>query len=120
MLMGRGVVPKDHRAEYEAYARALGPIMLEYGADEVVDAWGNDVPEGKLTSFPRAVLREPGELAVFSWIVWPDRATRDRGWGLAERDPRFAVMTLMPFDGKRMIFGGFDMIHHTRKGDEHG
>jgi len=74
-----------------------------------VECWGDDVPEGKLTSFPLAVQRQEGETVVFSWITWPSKAVRDEGMKKAMADPRFADMK-MPFDGKRLIYGGFEVI----------
>ena len=74
------------------------------------ECWGDDVPDGEVTSFPMAVRKEPGETVVFSWIEWPDKATRDKCMGAMRSDPRFEAMGAMPFDGKRMIFGGFEPI----------
>jgi uncharacterized protein YbaA (DUF1428 family) len=77
----------------------------------VVECWGDDVPEGKLTSFPMAVQRKADETVVFSWIAWPDRAARDEGMKNAMADPRLQTAgSAMPFDGKRMIYGGFETI----------
>lgn len=109
-----GIVIPVSTADQEAYAqyaRELGPIFKEYGALQVVDCWGDDVPEGKLTSFPMAVKREPHETVVFSWIVWPSRAVRDAGWEKLMADPRMKDPERKPpFDGKRMIYGGFQMV----------
>ncbi|QYK41080.1 MAG: DUF1428 domain-containing protein [Paracoccaceae bacterium] len=110
-------VPDSHRAAYEGETRKLADLFIECGAVEVVDAWGADVPEGKLTSFPMAVQRKPGETVVFGWVVWPSRAVRDAGWEKAMADPRIAAMPGDLYDGKRMIFGGFDVIQTRRKGD---
>jgi uncharacterized protein YbaA (DUF1428 family) len=78
---------------------------------QVVECWGDDVPDGKLTSFPMAVKRKDDESVVFSWIAWPDKATRDRGMKEAMEDQRLSPETNpMPFDGSRMIFGGFEPI----------
>ena len=77
----------------------------------VVECWGDDVPEGKLTSFPLAVKREADETVVFSWVTWPSRAVRDAGWEKLMADPRMSPAAIpMPFDGKRLIYGGFQMI----------
>jgi uncharacterized protein YbaA (DUF1428 family) len=77
----------------------------------VLECWDDDVPEGKLTSFSTAVKREPGETVVFAWIVWPDKATRDAAHPKMEADPRLRPdVNPMPFDGKRLIYGGFQMI----------
>ena len=104
-------VPTANRAAYLEHARAAARVFKEHGAQSVVECWGNDVPEGKLTSFPLAVQRQPDETVVFSWVTWPDRAARDRGMKLFMEDPRLQdSMKNMPFDGQRMIFGGFQMI----------
>jgi len=100
-------VPKAKRADYEKLARAAAPVFKEHGALAVVECWGDDVPYGKLTSFPRAVHCTDEETVVFSWIVWPSREARDAGNAKVMADPRFADMKDMPFDGKRMIMGGF-------------
>ena len=86
------------------------PIFKEHGALSMVETWGDDVPEGKLTSFPMAVKLEPDETVVFSWIVWPSKETRDKGMKAVMEDPRMKPPADMPFDGKRMIFGGFETI----------
>ena len=96
---------------YLAYARKIGGLFKEYGALEVIDCWGDDVPEGKVTSFPLAVKREDDETVVLGWVDWPSRAVRDEAWKKLMADPRMQPgATAMPFDGKRMIFGGFEMI----------
>ncbi len=76
----------------------------------MVECWGDDVPDGKLTSFPMAVKCEENETVVFSWIIWSSREARDEGSQKAMADPRMQQAGEMPFDGKRMIFGGFEMI----------
>ena len=103
-------VPTATREAYAAYASKYGLVFKEYGALSVVDCWGDDVPDGKLTSLPMAVKKEPHESVVFSWVTWPDKATRDAGWAKMMEDPRMKAMGDMPFDGKRMIFGGFETI----------
>ena len=96
---------------YRAYAGQIAGVFRQHGALEVIDCWGDDVPEGKLTSFPLAVRREEGETVVFGWVAWPSRAARDAGWKAVMADPRMQPgATAMPFDGKRMVFGGFEMI----------
>ena len=101
-------VPTASREAYRAYAARMAPIFREHGATGMVECWGDDVPDGKLTSFPMAVKLEPGETVVFSWTLWPDKATRDAGWAGLMADPRMGGD--MPFDGKRVIYGGFEMI----------
>ena len=102
-------VPDDKRQVYIEQAARVAALFREYGASRVVDNWGVDVPEGKLTSFPMAVKREPHETIVFSWVEWPTKAVRDDAWKRIMNDPRMADVH-MPFDGKRMIFGGFENI----------
>jgi uncharacterized protein YbaA (DUF1428 family) len=109
-------VPEANRAAYVAAAERLAALFLECGALEVVDAWGADVPEGKLTSFPMAVKREPGEAVVFSWIRWPSREVREAGWARAMQDPRMQGVTNEIFDGARMIYGGFEVIQSRGRG----
>lgn len=102
-------VPKSNREAYLAAARPMATLFKELGALRMVECWGDDVPEGKLTSFPMAVKLEEGETVVFSWIMWPSRAARDEGMRRAMEDERMKNAA-MPFDGKRMIFGGFDVL----------
>ncbi|MCY7318133.1 MAG: DUF1428 domain-containing protein [Ramlibacter sp.] len=102
-------VPTDKRAAYLKHAQAAAVVFKEYGALTVVECWGDDVPDGKLTSFPMAVQRKDGETVVFSWITWPSRSIRDQGMKKAMEDPRLTGVE-MPFDGKRMIYGGFEML----------
>ena len=104
-------VPDDQRDIYVRYAGEVARVFKEYGALRVVECWGDDVPEGKLTLFPMAVKREPGESVVIAWIVWSDQATRDAGPLKMQADPRAQhASNMMPFDGKRMIYGGFQTV----------
>lgn len=104
-------VPVANRESYLAHAREAAAVLKDHGAIRVVECWGDDLPEGKVNSFHTAVLRQDDEQVIFSWIVWPDRATRDAGWAASMADPRMAPdRAPMPFDGRRMIHGGFDMI----------
>jgi len=106
-----GAVPTTNKALYEQHARDAAIVFREYGAIRVVECWEDDVPEGKLTSFPMAVKRKQDESIVFSWIVWPSREIRDMGMAGVMGDPRMSMeANPMPFDGKRMIYGGFRMI----------
>jgi uncharacterized protein YbaA (DUF1428 family) len=98
-----------NRESYRQHAAMAATVFKEQGALRVVECWGNDVPEGKLTSFPLAVQRKADETVVFSWIVWPSKAARDAGMPKVMEDPRVANQP-MPFDGKRMIYGGFEVI----------
>jgi uncharacterized protein YbaA (DUF1428 family) len=104
-------VPTANRERYRQHAASAAPIFKEHGALSVVECWGDDVPEGKLTSFPMAVKREADETVVFSWITWPSRKVRDEAWKKVMADPRLQPeANPMPFDGKRMIYGGFETI----------
>jgi uncharacterized protein YbaA (DUF1428 family) len=104
-------VPAGNKEAYLKHAADAALVFKDYGALEVVESWGDDVPEGKLTSFPMAVKREEGEVVVFSWIIWPSKPVRDRAWEKVMADPRMDhANSPMPFDGKRMIYGGFQII----------
>jgi uncharacterized protein YbaA (DUF1428 family) len=101
-------VAKQNIQAYEAIARKAGAIWKEHGALAVVECIGDDVPYGELTSFPRAVLAKEDETVVFSWIVYKSREHRDQVNAKVMADPRMkADAADMPFDGKRLIFGGF-------------
>ena len=103
-------VPTANRAAYQKIAEEAAILFKEHGALKVVECWGDDVPDGKLTSFPMAVKCEENETVVFSWIVWPSREVRDEGNQKVMADPRMQQPEEMPFDGKRMIYGGFEII----------
>lgn len=104
-------VPTANREQYRKHAEDAAVVFKDYGALNCVECWGDDVPEGKLTSFPMAVQRKPDETVVFSWVVWPSKAARDAGWAKMMEDPRMAEdANPMPFDGKRLIYGGFQPI----------
>ncbi|WP_334186614.1 DUF1428 domain-containing protein [Noviherbaspirillum sp.] len=104
-------VPTANRDIYKQHAERAAVVFKEYGALRLVECWGDDVPEGKVTSFPMAVQRKPDETVVFSWISWPSKEVRDEGMKKVMEDPRLQSDTNpMPFDGKRMIYGGFQMI----------
>ncbi|HEX4366005.1 MAG TPA: DUF1428 domain-containing protein [Rhodopila sp.] len=99
------------REKYRAYATGVAAVFKQHGALQIVDCWGDDVPDGKLTSFPMAVKCQPDETVVFSWIIWPSRQARDEGMKNVMLDPGIDPRTNpMPFDGARLIFGGFEMI----------
>jgi uncharacterized protein YbaA (DUF1428 family) len=107
-------VPAGNEAAYRKVAAEAAPIFMEHGALQVVECWGDDVPDGKVTDFKRAVKAESGENVVFSWIVWPSKAARDAGNAKVMADPRMKMdMADMPFNGQRMIFGGFTTILDT-------
>lgn len=107
-------VPTVNRDAYRKHAEKNAALFKEHGATAVVECWGDDVPEGKLTSFPMAVKCEAGETVVFSWITWPSRAVRDEGWKKLMADSRMQPGTdPTPFDGKRLIYGGFQVLLQT-------
>ena len=108
-------VPRAKRAEYEALSRASAPIFMDLGATRIVETWSDDIKHGETTDFYRSVKAEDGEDVVFSWIEYPDKATRDSAGQKMMSDPRFEALGAMPFDGKRMIFGGFSPIFDTDK-----
>jgi uncharacterized protein YbaA (DUF1428 family) len=104
-------VPNGKKQKFLDHANEIDPLFLELGATRVLECWGDDVPSGKLTDFRRAVQAKDDESVVFSWVEWPDKATRDLAMAKMEKDPRMNPETNpMPFDGKRMIFGGFAPI----------
>ena len=101
-------VPTANKEAYRRHAEEALPLFKQFGASRMVEAWGDDVPDGKLTDFKRAVQATPNENVVFSFVEWPDKATRDEGWKKVMKDPRMqADMANMPFDGQRMVWGGF-------------
>ncbi len=104
-------VPTANREAFRKHAEHAAVVFKEHGAVKVVECWGDDVPEGEITSFPMAVKRKDGETVVFSWILWPSRSIRDAAMKKVMADPRLQPHTNpMPFDGKRMIYGGFEII----------
>ena len=104
-------VPTTNREIYKKHAEAAAVVFKEHGALKFVECWGDDVPEGKVTSFPMAVKLQKDETVMFSWITWPSRQVRDTGMKKMMDDPRLQPDAHpMPFDGKRLIYGGFDMI----------
>ncbi|AGB44666.1 hypothetical protein Mesau_02228 [Mesorhizobium australicum WSM2073] len=101
-------VPKANLDDYKKLADLAGPIWMEHGALAYVECIGDDVPYGEITSFPRAVQAKDDEIVVFSWAVYKSRQDRDAVMAKVMADPRLQRdMATMPFDGKRMIFGGF-------------
>ncbi len=106
-------VPKKKLAAYRGMARKAGKVWMEHGALQYVECVANDVKPGKLTSFPLSVLLKDDETVVFSWIVYTSRKARDRINAAVMADPRMAKMMdpkNMPFDGKRLVYGGFTGI----------
>ena len=105
-------VPTANKEKFLAHARSGDVVFIEYGALRVVECWGDDVPHGKTTDFFGAVKATPDETVVFSWIEWPDKATRDAGMKKMMEDPRLdPAQNPMPFAGARMIYGGFVPIY---------
>ena len=107
-------VPASNREAYRDLAAKVAPVFRKHGALKLVECWGDDVPDGKVTSFPMAVKKKDDEVVVFSWIVWPSKEVRDAGNKAFMQDPIMQNMESEghqpPFDGKRMIFGGFEVI----------
>ena len=103
-------VPTANKEVYRAHAAKAAEFFKEYGVLEIMEAWGVDVKDGKVTDFKRAVQCEDDETVVFSWMVWPDKATADAGEKKMMEDTRMQAMMDMPFDGKRMVFGGFEPL----------
>ncbi|XXX79342.1 DUF1428 family protein [Sorangium sp. So ce134] len=106
-------VPTGNKAAYREVCAKIAPLFQEYGAIRIVECWGDDVPDGKITDFKGAVKAEPGETIVFSWIVWPSKEVRDQAGEKMRNDPRMQPTGDAPFDGKRMIWGGFEVLFDT-------
>lgn len=102
-------VPKANKQAYIAHAREAAELFKAWGATRIVETWGDDVPAGKQTDFMRAVAAKDDEAIVFSWIEYPDKATRDAVGQKMMSDARMQAMK-MPFDGARMIYGGFESL----------
>lgn len=101
-------VPTANKTQYIEMAEKVAVIFKEYGALSAVECWQDDVPDGKVTSFPMAVNRKDDESIVFAWVTWPSKEVRDAGMKKVTEDPRSQpIHDTMPFDGQRLIFGGF-------------
>jgi len=105
-------VPSAEKQRFIDHAKEAGSVFMELGASRILECWGDDIPDGKLTDFRKAVQATDDEAVVFSWIEWPDKPTRDAAMArmpeLAKTDPRWdPAKNPMPFDGKRLIYGGF-------------
>ena len=104
-------VPTANRIAFLDHARAAAAVFREHGALSVVECWGDDVPDGEITSFPQAVKSRPDETVCFSWILWPSRDVRNEAMPKIMSDPRMDPTSVpMPFDGKRMIYGSFEVL----------
>lgn len=106
-------VPTGNRDAYIAMAEKAAPLFQEYGATRVVECWSDDLPTGKVNDFRTAVIAEQNEVVVFSWIEWPDKATRDAGMARIMTDERMKPDGDLPFSGARMIYGGFVTVVDT-------
>jgi uncharacterized protein YbaA (DUF1428 family) len=104
-------VPTENKEKYLKHAKLAAVVFKENGALKITEGWGDDVPDGEVTSFPMAVKCKEDETIVFSTIVWPSKEVRDAGWQAVMSDPRMHPdENPMPFDGKRLIYGGFEMM----------
>lgn len=104
-------VPNAKKQAYLDHAEKAAVVFKDHGAQSVVECWGDDVPEGQRTSFRMAVQQAEDETVVFSWVTWPSKQARDAGWKTLMEDPRMKMEGAeMPFDGKRMIHGGFAVL----------
>jgi uncharacterized protein YbaA (DUF1428 family) len=106
-------VPKSNKQAYLQSAQSAAPIFQEYGATRMMETWSESIADGEVTDFKRAVQAKEDEAIVFSWIEWPDKQTYDAATKRMETDPRWSELPEMPFDAKRMIWGGFDPIFET-------
>jgi len=110
-------VPEKNKATYRDMAAGIWPLFRDYGAVGMCETWGVDVPDGKVTSFPMAVKLEEGEAVVFAWLEWPDKETCDTGTEAMMKDPRFEGPANSPFDGMRMMWGGFEPVFRAGTAD---
>ena len=107
----RGGRPTANKQKFIDHAKKGDSVFVELGATTVLECWGDDVPEGTVTDFRRAVKAKDDETVVFSWVEWPDKATRDKAMPKMMEDPRTQPdQNPMPFDGKRLIYGGFSPV----------
>ncbi|MEM9011742.1 MAG: DUF1428 domain-containing protein [Pseudomonadota bacterium] len=104
-------VPSANREAYRKHAELAAVVFRDHGAARVVECWGDDVPDGEVTSFPLAVKKQADETVVFSWVEWPSKEMRDAGMQKVFEDPRMQPdQNPMPLDGKRLIYGGFALL----------
>ncbi|MFL4469085.1 DUF1428 domain-containing protein [Tateyamaria armeniaca] len=106
-------IAPGNKEAFTKFSKICHEVLIDCGALSVLDAWDDDVPEGDITSFRKAVQASADEVVTAGWIIWPDKATRDTGMEKMMSDPRMNDANPMPFDGKRMIFGGFNPIVET-------
>jgi len=102
-------VPTNNKDAYIQHVKQAAKFFKQYGAVKLVECWGDDVKEGKVTSFPQAVKCKDNETVVFSWVIWPSKKARDKGMKEMFEDPEVQEMN-MPFDTSRLIYGGFEVI----------
>lgn len=110
-------VREEKKDAYLDLAKWFDEAMMELGALEIFECWETEIKDGTRTDFRRAVAAEAGEKIVFSWIIWPDKATAEAAHEAIHEDERFKDMSDIPFDGKRMVFGSFAPIVALRKED---
>lgn len=104
-------VPTEDREAYRRHVEYSATVFKDHGALRVVEAWGDDVPDGEVTSFPRAVQKKEGETVCFSWVEWPSKRARDEGMEKVMADERMKPgNNPMPLDGQRLIYGGFETL----------
>lgn len=101
-------VPEANKDAYIRHATEAAPLFKEFGATRIVENWGDNIPDGKMSDFRGAVQAKPDEVVVFSWLEYPNRQARESANERITSDPRMKALSAMPFDGQRMIFGGFD------------
>ena len=109
-------VPAEKMEAYRKWAQNGAAIFREYGCVEIVESWEDNVPDGKLTDFRRAVDARPGEKIVFTWQIWPDKATLEAAEARMHADGRLEVSGEIPFDARRLILGCFTPIHTMGRG----
>ena len=104
-------VPTANKAAYRRHAEKAAAVFKKHGALSLTECWGDDVPDGETNSLRSAVMLKPDETVVLSWITWPDKETRDKGMQAMMKDPEMSEESNpMPFDGKRLIYGGFEVM----------
>jgi len=108
-------VKTEDRERYIRSAEVAWPIFQRHGCLKHMETWGVDIADGHTTDFNRAVLKQEGEAVVLAWLIWPDKATADAAWAAMMEDPAMQNMD-MPFDGKRMMWGGFETIFERSSG----
>jgi uncharacterized protein YbaA (DUF1428 family) len=109
-------VPEEKLEAYKAWARNGAALFRDYGCLEIVESWEDDVPDGSQTDFRRAVAARPGEKIVFTWQIWPDKATLQAAEARMRSDPRMEPGSDVPFDPRRLILGCFSPIHVMGRG----